>query len=146
MVQGFAGLPPPGSAACSAAPRSALLSSGFSEEAALSVRGASRRCAASTAFVQSASGSGESRKQRANISGVRGQRLSDSNPIKHRLGQPWRRAGGRRRVEPCGSAPEASGGGPGWETMVRKVQMNVAEGTLEGKRFYYSVSLSMFGR
>lgn len=38
--------------------------------------------------------SGGSRKHPANIGGVRGQRLADSDPIKRRLGQPGRRAGG----------------------------------------------------
>lgn len=41
---------------------------------------------------QSVRGSGGSRKQPANIDGVRGQRLTDSNPIKHRIRQPWKRA------------------------------------------------------
>lgn len=52
------------------------------------------RCAAPAGFVSRSGGAeGGSRKQPANISGVRGQRLVDSNPIKHRLRQPWRRAG-----------------------------------------------------
>ncbi|KAI4830077.1 hypothetical protein KUCAC02_001730 [Chaenocephalus aceratus] len=39
-------------------------------------------------------GQGERREQEAaSISGVRGQRLAGSNPIKRRLRQPWRRAG-----------------------------------------------------
>lgn len=52
------------------------------------------RRAAPAGFVSRSGGAeGGSRKQPANISGVRGQRLADSNPIKHRLRQPWRRAG-----------------------------------------------------
>lgn len=72
------------------------------------------RRAASGRLRQSVRGSGASRKQPANISGVRGQRLADSNPIKHRLTQPWRRAGaGCESVEPCreGSGLNPSGGG-----------------------------------
>lgn len=72
------------------------------------------RRAASAGFVSRFKGSGGSRKQPANISGVRGQRLADSNPIKHRLTQPWRRAGAgseSSRAVPCGSALKPSKGG-----------------------------------
>lgn len=56
------------------------------------------RRAALAAFVSRSGGAeGGSRKQPADISGVRGQRLADSNPIKHWLRQPWRRAGTRGR-------------------------------------------------
>ncbi|TNN56309.1 hypothetical protein EYF80_033515 [Liparis tanakae] len=58
---------------------------------AVSVRGASP-CGFGE-LRQSVRGSGGSRKHPANIGGVRGQRLPDSNPIKRRLRQPWRRAG-----------------------------------------------------
>lgn len=45
-------------------------------------------------FVSRSGGTeGGSRKQPTNISEVRGQRLAESNPIKHRLRRPRRRAG-----------------------------------------------------
>lgn len=74
------------------------------------------RRAASAGFVSRFTGSGGSRKQPANINGVRGQRLEDSNPIKHRLRQPWRRAGAGRessRAVPCYNAEQSRAEGVG---------------------------------
>lgn len=73
-----------------------------SSRSAVSVRGAS--LSGFGRLRQSVRGSVDSRKQQANISGVRGQRLTDSNPIKHRLKLPWRRAGAgteSSRAVPC---------------------------------------------
>ncbi|KAK9542607.1 hypothetical protein VZT92_000451 [Zoarces viviparus] len=82
-------LPP---SACSCVSWLVLLSGwSGSSRSAVSVQGASP-CGFGK-LRQSVGGSGGSRKRPANISGVRGQRLSDSNPITRRLRKPWRRAG-----------------------------------------------------
>lgn len=55
---------------------------------------------------------GGSRKQPTNISEVRGQRLADSNPIKHRLRRPRRRAGaGSEHNRARGKEPGKDGSG-----------------------------------
>lgn len=81
---------PPPVCALRGSPCSALLSavSGGLSRSAVSVQGASP--SGFGRLRQSIRRSGASRKQQANISEVRGQRLADSNPIKT---PAWKRAG-----------------------------------------------------
>ncbi|MEQ2220096.1 hypothetical protein ILYODFUR_001824 [Ilyodon furcidens] len=144
MAEGFSNLRPPGLTACSATPRSAILGLKKLLCPCGALRFSVRLRQPSFSRQGGAERAGSSEPTSA---GVRGQRLNESDPIKHRLRQPWRREEGRGSA---GSRAVRFRAGGGWRRSRLEKDCwkcsNVAEGTLRVKKKPYIVSLSMFRR